>query len=65
MKVCDVFGCNNEATEIIKAKNGDETETVNLCSFHYQDWKSDKSIEKEFILKDELTQLLQQQPDYN
>ena len=52
MNGCDVFDCNDEAAEIIKTKDDyGEYSIVNLCSFHYQYYESDKSIEKGFTLK--------------
>jgi hypothetical protein len=54
-KVCDIEGCNDEATEIITVesedKNNDEFFQVAMCSFHYRDYRSDEGLGKPFNLK--------------
>ena len=50
-KVCDVQGCNDQAAEVIADENADGYFTVNMCSFHYRDYRSDESIGKPFNIK--------------
>ncbi|MGA7691928.1 MAG: hypothetical protein WCA61_06455, partial [Nitrososphaeraceae archaeon] len=46
------LGCDSEAAEVIEAENANGYFTVNMCSFHYRDYRSDKSIGKPFYIKD-------------
>ena len=43
---------DSEAAEVIEAENANGYFTVNMCSFHYRDYRSDKSIGKPFYIKD-------------
>jgi hypothetical protein len=50
-KVCDVKGCNNQATEVIPAQNADGYFTFNMCLLHFSEYRSKESIGKPFNLK--------------
>ena len=50
-KVCDVKGCNNQATEVIQAQNTDGYFMFNICLLHFSKYRSKDSIGKPFNLK--------------
>jgi hypothetical protein len=50
-KVCDVQDCNDQAAEVIAAENTDGYFIVNMCSFHYRDYRSDEGTGKPFYIK--------------
>jgi hypothetical protein len=54
VKCRNVQGCNDRAAEAIAAENenADGYFTVNMCSFHYRDYRSDTSIGKPFYIWD-------------
>ena len=49
-KVCDIKGCNDEATDIIDCENIQD-HSVYMCSKHYRYFTSDESLGKHIDLK--------------
>ena len=50
--ICDIVGCNDEATNRVDAENADGYFSVNMCRFHYKYFRADESLNKPIHVKD-------------